>query len=321
VETTNALLLLPDGASPSPAPARVAATAGAHVELVRAPPRFDPLDDALTATAYGARHHGTDGGAAAAAAGGLAPPLTYPALLALTPASDAELRAELAARRVVRVPGGGVRALAPAYAAALVDAVVATAQAGGHPLAALPTAAVVADLVDDGYDRAVAEAGVAAVAALPIDPATLAPTPSPLPPVVAADHHTLRVHAARKLLDAQPVWEAAAWAEAWAEALPHGVAPDPAALAGEAVVDAPPAAHPAAPPPPPTVTKLRAADLPREPAARFAALFAARPRWERSEIGPYLPPPPPGSTVEAALLAHARASQAGAGAPVHLSAR
>lgn len=33
---------------------------------------------------------------------------------------------------------------------------------------------------------------------------------------------------------------------------------------------------------------FRAAALPADPAARFAALFAARPRWELPDLEPYL---------------------------------
>ena len=72
-----------------------------------------------------------------------------------------------------------------------------------------------------------------------------------------------------------------------------------------------------------TVTKLRAADLPRAPGARFGALFAARPRWTRAELAPYLHrlATPPGTTVEALLVTHARASSGAVGGETLYSAR
>ena len=330
---------------PATTPARVAASAASHVELVRAPPRFEPLEQALAKAAYGARHHGSDGSAAAAAAADppLPPPPTYASLLALTPASDAELKRELAARRVVGVPGGGVRAVEASYFSSLLDAVVATAGAAGWPLAALPTAALIAALVDDGFDGAIATAGVAALVG--VCPATPPGAPPRLPPTAAADAHALRVHTARKLLTDRAEWDAPSFEAAWRDALPAGVAADggggggdnddgsppsalATALAGQAILlpAPPPSAHPGAAPPTATVVRLEAAALPAEPGARFSALFAARPRWTRAELDPYLGSnggwaSPPGVTVEALLLAHARAAQAAAGEETFFSAR
>ena len=322
------------------------------MELVRAPPRFEPLAEALAEAAYGARHHGSDGSASAAARADppLPPPPTYAALLALTPASDAELKRELAARRVVGVPGGGVRAVEPAYFSSLVDAAVATAGAAGWPLASLPTASLMAALVDDGFDAVIATAGVAALVAAGPCPDAPPGAPPRLPPTAAADQHTLRVHTARKLLTERAEWDAPSFEAAWRDALPGGVAADgggggggggdndekessppsalATALAGHAILlpAPPPSAHPGAAPPTATVVRLEAAALPAEPGARFSALFAARPRWTRSQLDPYLRTsggwaPPPGVTVEALLLAHARAAQAAAGEETFFSAR
>ncbi len=67
-----------------------------------------------------------------------------------------------------------------------------------------------------------------------------------------------------------------------------------------------------------------ARELPLDPAARFAALFRRRPRWEQAELEPYLAAlvsGATGSTVETLLLRHARASQLTPDAPVLFSAR
>jgi len=326
VDTTNALLLLPDGA-PAASAAVAAASAGAHVELVRAAPRFDALDAILDATAYGDAHHGGDGSTGSSPAG-LPPPLPYPSLLAAVQASDAELRSELAARRAWAAPCGGVRVLAGGYGAALAEAAVAVAVASAWPLDAAPGPLLLSALVADGYDAGVAAAGIAAAAGEELDACALPAPPPPPPSLFAFDPRRLRVHALRKLLNARDAWDEGELADAWADALPPGVAPDPAALAGEAVAAAAPAPRPApgAPAPPPgarTVTKLRAADLPRAPGARFGALFAARPRWTRAELAPYLHrlATPPGTTVEALLVTHARASSGAVGGETLYSAR
>ena len=64
------------------------------------------------------------------------------------------------------------------------------------------------------------------------------------------------------------------------------------------------------------------AGLPRDPAARFAALFRERPRWEWAALEPYTAGlQGPGQTAEALLLKYARASQARPADPVTYSAR
>ena len=63
--------------------------------------------------------------------------------------------------------------------------------------------------------------------------------------------------------------------------------------------------------------------LPGDPAARFAALFAARPRWEWGAMEPFLRgvSAAPGQSVGALLLKYARASQPTPDSPLVYCAR
>ncbi|EIE26940.1 hypothetical protein COCSUDRAFT_32309 [Coccomyxa subellipsoidea C-169] len=67
---------------------------------------------------------------------------------------------------------------------------------------------------------------------------------------------------------------------------------------------------------------LPAAAMPTDPAARFAALFAVKPRWELPDLEPYLADlQVPGRSAEFLLLTYARASQDSPSAPLVYSAR
>lgn len=60
----------------------------------------------------------------------------------------------------------------------------------------------------------------------------------------------------------------------------QGMAPDAGMLRGEALVDDAGGAE--------FVQAFAAADLPADPAQRFAVIFAARPRWALPDLQPYL---------------------------------
>ena len=61
----------------------------------------------------------------------------------------------------------------------------------------------------------------------------------------------------------------------------QGMTVDAAMLRGEALVEGSPGAEDC-------ILALSVADLPTEPGARFAELFAARPQWELRDLEPYL---------------------------------
>ena len=164
-----------------------------------------------------------------------------------------------------------------------------------------------------------------------------APKRPPLPALLSLDEATILRHEARKLLSASPTWPERAFSAAWKEALERlgvevarpAVSLDLAAatssgggaLSGLATLLPPQHQNQTER----TVLRLDASALPRDPRSRFAALFAAKARWRKEEIAPYLlgaavAPGTPGG-MGALLLAHARASQSEPDAPVFFSAR
>ena len=70
------------------------------------------------------------------------------------------------------------------------------------------------------------------------------------------------------------------------------------------------------------VAHFPASALSRQPATRFAQLFAARARWQAADLELYLADVQgPGQSVQQLLLKYCRANQASAGAPIEYSAR
>lgn len=205
-------------------------------------------------------------------------------------------------------------------------------QGGKSPLSSSAAAAV--PLFDEDLHEASAEAFLRAKR-----PA--------LPALLSLDAATVLRHEARKLLMASPTWPERGFSAAWREALERlGVDVSAVAASGSSSVSLDLSAATSGggalaglatllPPPPQqqrsnnvsekTVLRLDASALPRDPRSRFAALFAAKARWLKAEIAPYLvgaavAPGTPGG-MGALLLAHARASQAEPDAPVFFSAR
>ena len=81
------------------------------------------------------------------------------------------------------------------------------------------------------------------------------------------------------------------------------MAPAEEDLGGEAIAEASGGQH--------WVVALPAGALPKAPRARFAALFAVKPKWAADELAPYLADVVSGAqTAEALLLAHCRCTQA-----------
>ena len=68
------------------------------------------------------------------------------------------------------------------------------------------------------------------------------------------------------------------------------------------------------------VRPLKASSLPRDPKARFAALFAFKPRWTLEELAPYVVPTAD-ATMEAQLLKFTRVTQPDAKATAVYSKR
>lgn len=85
---------------------------------------------------------------------------------------------------------------------------------------------------------------------------------------------------ARQLLAERPCWLRSEFAACWRRAVPEGLPLDETVLRGEVL--------PLAAAEGPSLKAFPAAALPREPSARFDALFAERPCWLWADLEPYV---------------------------------
>ncbi|WIA31014.1 hypothetical protein OEZ86_001054 [Tetradesmus obliquus] len=319
------------------------ATAKAHIELVEVAPRLDMLPQ-LLGRPYSLEDEEEPAAAAAAAgddaaAGGVDGDdadmmdaegpgaaetssrcgCTTEQLLSRVQASRVELMAELGRLQALQM-NGRWRLVEEAYLGALLEMLVMTALEKGWAMDAIPLREAVQALQPDGYIPAVMQHCLHVYGTpcpsqqQPNAPETEAAAPLAAPNSSSSSHYALDetrvcLHYARKLLQQQRVepWRLQAFLAAWQEQVPGCWSPRQDMLAGEALIIAPDASEGVAEP---RVRHFPARLLPSAPAARFAALFAAQPRWTREQLDPYLEGfKVPGQTVETLLLAHARASQ------------
>ncbi|KAF8068237.1 dscc1 [Scenedesmus sp. PABB004] len=299
-------------------PLTAVATAASHIELVEVAPRLDLLPRLLGERPYSLEDE-DDGGDAAAAeasgagAGGEAMDADGPGaaapralgchtteqLLERVQASRAELLAEL--RRLGAVQLGGVwRLVDEAYLGGLLEMLTMTALERGWPLDALPLEEAVAAMQPDGYIPAITQHCLEVFGDRSAAPQAGGAS-------YALDERRACLHYARKLLSQRDAWPESEFMAAWRAAVPGCWAPREEMLLGEALLLQP---EPSEGFPEPRLRSLPARSLPAAPGARFAALFAAQPRWTREQLDPYLAGMQvPGQTVEMLLLKHARASQ------------
>jgi sister chromatid cohesion protein DCC1 len=319
----------------------VTAIVGSHLELVPSAPRLQALDRLLSQRQYGAEeeededaaaamqaHERADGGMGQAEAGS-----TWEELVCEVQASGAELRAALRARGAVRL-GARWRGVDAGYLGTLLEMLLLTAVEQGWANDAVPGAAAAAALAQHGYPPALTLhclrwfGGPAA----PAEPGVDAPGGpqeaeagdwSEGEEAAGARAYALRPaavcrHFALKLLAAQPRWERGAdFLAAWTACVPEGMTPHLGMLRGEVLLDADAPAEGGA-----GVSAFSACGLPRDAPARFAALFARRPRWELPALAPYIQDlAAVGQTEEELLLRFARATQARPADAVTYSAR
>ncbi|GBF89216.1 sister chromatid cohesion DCC1 [Raphidocelis subcapitata] len=343
------------GANP---PLVATATAVAHIEAVHCPPRLGQLRELLAACRpYGIEDEGAeaaqggdcsgsdamavdglDGLAQPGLGGGGAAGFTTAQLEQLVQASRSELLRELEALNALRLAGRW-RLVDEDYLGRLLEVLLLSATEAGWPLEAVPLDDAAVALAADGYAPALVahclgvygdrtdsrdSSGGSASGAFECD---AAPAPPP-GTTFSLDCDRVCLHFARKLLRSRPgsapapgAWLRSEFMAAWSEAVPEEWAPpNERLLAGEALEDLPEGSLPGADT---YVLPFAARDLPLEPAPRFAALFARRPRWERSQLEPYLVALTisGGQKVEALLLKYARGSQGTPDAPLFFSAR
>ncbi|KAI8463895.1 MAG: sister chromatid cohesion protein Dcc1 [Monoraphidium minutum] len=284
--------------------------------------------------AGGWRQRLAGGGAKGAPAG-----FTDAQLLELVQASRSELLSELTALGAVRL-GGRWRLVDADYLGRLLEVLLLSATENGWPLDEIPLADACQALAADGYRPALVQhclevhgrrAGASQDGAAPASTSGAAEAAAGgggSGAAYALDRARICLHFLRKLLREGPPgagppdggWPRAQLLEAWGDAVPDEWSPpDPGLLAGEVLEELPEGALPGTEP---LLAPFAAADLPLEPAPRFAALFKRRACWERPAIEPYLAAlVGTGQKAEALLLRYARATQRSPDAPVTFSAR
>eukprot|EP00887_Chlorella_sp_A99_P001625 scaffold8.g1625.t1 len=337
-----------DAAAANP-PVVVTARVGAHLELMPVAPRLAALDALLAERPYGA-DGGNEEGEAEAAAGASSPVpeamdvdgsvgwsgvgrsaglYGWQELLERVQASDEELRAALAQRHALLLDGCW-RAVDPSYLGTVLELVLLTAVEEDWELNAIPGAAAAVALQQHGYDPrltlhclsvfgrplGVGSTSVDAAGASAAGIATAAPEQQTAAAAPAAtyelDEAAVCRHFAKQLLAEQQEWELGAFLDAWASRVPEGMSPDLEMLRGEVLLPAGGC----------RLRRFPLSELPTGAEPRFAALFAAQPRWEWAELEPYVEGlQQPGQTAEALLLKYARASQAKPSDPITYSAR
>lgn len=105
---------------------------------------------------------------------------------------------------------------------------------------------------------------------------------------LALDPSAISCFRVRSLLSMCDVWPKDKFFEAWADALPAGIEPDEALLAGLAVFLPPADAHPSESNPTPMLQALPLSSLSLVPKERFAQLFKVKRNWRLDELAPYV---------------------------------
>ncbi|GFR46025.1 hypothetical protein Agub_g7298 [Astrephomene gubernaculifera] len=345
----------------SGAPVLVEATNTSHIELVEVAPRMGPLRAMLWERPYGLEQEGEEmevDGTAAGGGGGRAGGYTFEELLAAVQASPGELLSALEAEGAMRLYGRW-RAVEGSYLGGLLELLLLTCEQEGMPTCAVREEVVAGSLASDGYHPDVVrhclkvygkrvDGGGGSGASSGTASTTAGAGGSSgggedgaagSGAVWALDEAKVCVHFAQKLLSTGGAAAAAGrgagtgaggtattggsssrgmglteFLAAWSRAVPHGMKPSLDMVRAEALVEG---SGPEA-----RIFPFPASSLPADPAARFAALFLRRPRWEWSALEPYLAGiKVPGQSVEALLMRFARASQPTPSAPLVYSAR
>ncbi|KAL6769983.1 hypothetical protein ACKKBG_A33125 [Auxenochlorella protothecoides x Auxenochlorella symbiontica] len=285
-----------DSAASARPPIKVTATVETHMELVPIAPRTHQLNALLQAAPYMGPEE--EGDLRSTPAQGRC---TLADLLSHVQMSEGELAAALAQRGALELDGRWC-ALHPSYADTALQLIFLCAGERGWDLGAtLPRADMHAALEQSGMDPRVAghclerfgRAGVAGED-------------------WALDPKEACRQEARRQLSERPTWSCGDFEASLRHALPESVPADLSCLGGIAVIDEASA----------TLQYLPLDSLPADPAGRFGALFAMRPRWRLEELEPYLQGlADPGQSLEGLLLKYTRAIQAQPSCPVLYAAR
>ncbi|KAL6761323.1 sister chromatid cohesion protein Dcc1 [Haematococcus lacustris] len=314
-------------------PVVVHASTKAHIEVVECAPRLERLQQLLAERPYGAEDEEAEE-EEEEAPGQQAGLYTTQQLQALVQASDEEVLEELRALHAVQL-GPHWRLVEPGYLGQLLELLVLSAQALGQALDRLDPDCLTSSMAADGC-RPELVRHCLHVFGHPQQAAA-----GPQATTWALDNKKVCVHWALKVLSrpeplslaagaspsshastdgpADPgcsgfTWGLPAFMAAWQAAVPGGMEPRMELLRGEVLVQGSGAGA--------RVQLFSVRALPSEPSARFHALFSMQPRWEGSELEPYLADlKVPGKTAGALLLKYTRASQPTPDGPVYYTAR
>ncbi|CAL5221649.1 g3876 [Coccomyxa viridis] len=301
VETTNTLYMVPSSDSSCQTDTGkvcVKATAAAHLEMSQMAPQLKDLDAVLQDTELRGEDEGTS-----TSGRDSRPPMTFDELLSTTQASAAELEVALQERGALEYDGCW-RLMSGALLGDTLEVLLLTAAQHGWG-SCIPLAEAGQAMSTDGFDPRL----TVHCARLHAQPDRTADD------AVTLDTRKVCLHFARKLLTERKQWPLDDFKEAWQSSIPEGMTVDRAMLKGEALIEGSGGAEE-------SLISLSIAKLPSDPCARFARLFALRPRWVLPDLEPYLADLQiPGRSAEALLLTYARASQDQANGPVLYSAR
>ncbi|GAB4813586.1 hypothetical protein N2152v2_000632 [Parachlorella kessleri] len=293
------------------APVMVTAVASSHWELVRAGPRLQALDALLQEQPYG--REAAEGDEAMDLDDGARQPCqryTREELLERVQASSEELDQALRERHALCLDGRYC-SVDSEYLGTLLEMLLLTAvQHGWAGDFVIPARAAGEALKSSGYDPRLTQHCLKVFGSRQGDAAAGIAKEADYEGVWRLDEQAVCRHFAQRLLASQPQWGAEEFLDAWQGSVPESMTPGWEMLRGEALVAGG------------RVKRFPVEGLPKDPAGRFAALFAERERWAWEDLEPYIIGlQGPGQTVEGLLLKYARASQPKPTDPMLYSAR
>ena len=286
---------------------RVQASAGAYFELIRSAPRTGSLLALLSAWPHGGSEAEQDAATADEAGSGetaaVKRRLSLAELETAVQSSAVELRRALQEARALEVDGGWC-VLDPQLELDILECILSLCVEHEWPLSAVPTAQCVAlTLSEFEFDEAsirhcmrthsvhASDEWDTWLAAAQLETISLSP-------------EAISRFRARALLAEADSWPKDKFYEAWGEALPAGLTPDPAHLAGLAIT-LPPAAG--SEDEEPRLQGLPVSALSPVAKERFKALFTLKRSWTLDELTPYVNDLlDPGASATKLVLFHAR---------------
>ncbi|KAH7293250.1 hypothetical protein KP509_28G017500 [Ceratopteris richardii] len=287
------------------------AAATGHLELVEVAPNFEKLKSLLSERLYG---EDTDSMDVEESTSGL---YTWDDLLEKLQLSEKELQEGLKSLAAVQV-GGFWRLVDKKYMHCVFELILLNAMQHDWSLQGLKEKEVVSALMADGYSAQIVihclatygqrvslafEAGIASNGSYDLDSH-----------VWELNERHVCLHYANQLLSSASRWRVDDFVDAWQQNLPSGVQASLDMLKGKILIEKLGSDS--------WLYPFSVANLPSNPAERFAALFRERPRWEWEDLEPYISDlRAPGKSVDALLLKYTRRTQPTAETPPIFTAR